>query len=46
MNSTVKRSSYTRWLLDRGAGSVAFVGGAGIFIVAAAIVVDISEGNL
>ena len=37
----MKRSSYAQWLLDRGADSVAFIGGIGIFVIAAAIVIDI-----
>ena len=41
MNTAMKRSSYTRWLLGRGTDSVAFIGGVGIFVIAAAIVVDI-----
>jgi TRAP-type C4-dicarboxylate transport system permease small subunit len=41
LDSTAKRSSYTQRLLERGTGSVAFIGGVGIFIIAGAIVVDI-----
>ena len=37
----MKRSSFAQWLLDRGTGSVAFIGGIGIFVIAAAIVLDI-----
>jgi TRAP-type C4-dicarboxylate transport system permease small subunit len=41
MKDGLQRSSQIQWLLDRGTGSVAFVGGVGIFVIAAAIVVDI-----
>jgi len=41
MKKGLQRSSHIQWLLDRGTGSVAFVGGIGIFVIAAAIVVDI-----
>jgi len=41
MKDGLQRSSHIQWLLDRGTGSVAFIGGIGIFVIAAAIVVDI-----
>ena len=41
MKDGLQRASHIQWLLDRWTGSVAFIGGVGIFVIAAAIVVDI-----
>jgi TRAP-type C4-dicarboxylate transport system permease small subunit len=36
-----KRLFNTLWIRDRGTGSIAFIGGIGIFVIATAIVVDV-----
>ena len=41
MQNRKKRLFNTLWILDRGTGSVAFIGGIGIFVIATAIVVDV-----
>ena len=41
MQNRKKRLFNTLWILDRGTGSIAFIGGIGIFVIATAIVVDV-----